>query len=73
MFTHTQQEILDHNERIKQLIPPEQLLIYEVGEGWDRLVEFLGVYVHIEVTCSSLLLSLRLCQSDARGAIPTCK
>ncbi|KAF8592224.1 hypothetical protein K439DRAFT_1656249 [Ramaria rubella] len=40
---HAQQEFLDHNERVKQLIPPEKLLVYEVGEGWDRLVEFLGV------------------------------
>ena len=43
--THAQQEMLDHNERIKKLIPAEQLLVYEVGEGWQRLVNFLGVYV----------------------------
>ncbi|KAF8586163.1 hypothetical protein K439DRAFT_978169 [Ramaria rubella] len=43
LFTHTQQELLDHNERVKSIIPPEKLLIYEVGEGWDRLVEYLEV------------------------------
>ncbi|TFK53820.1 hypothetical protein OE88DRAFT_1656166 [Heliocybe sulcata] len=32
-----------HNELVKKLIPPEQLLVYKVGEGWSRLVEFLGV------------------------------
>jgi hypothetical protein len=43
--THMQQEFLDHIERVKKNIPADQLLVYEVGEGWDRLVEFLGVYV----------------------------
>ncbi|KAF8509928.1 hypothetical protein BU17DRAFT_70254 [Hysterangium stoloniferum] len=43
LYTHTQQELLDHNARIKALIPPEKLLIYEVSDGWDKLVEFLGV------------------------------
>ncbi|KAF8584194.1 hypothetical protein K439DRAFT_1346663 [Ramaria rubella] len=43
LATHPQQELLDHNERVKQIIPPEQLLVFEVGEGWDRLVQFLGV------------------------------
>jgi len=41
--TDTQQELLIHNSRIQALIPPEKLLIYEVAEGWDNLVEFLGV------------------------------
>ncbi|KAF8586166.1 hypothetical protein K439DRAFT_1615312 [Ramaria rubella] len=45
IFTHTQQELLDHNERVKRIIPPEKLLIYDVGEGWDRLVKYLGVNV----------------------------
>lgn len=39
------QEFLDHNERVKQIIPPEKLLVYELGQGWDPLVEFLGVCV----------------------------
>lgn len=34
-----------HTEAVKAAIPPEQLLIYEVGEGWDRLCGFLGVPV----------------------------
>ena len=41
-----QQEILDHNERVKNIIPPEKLLVFDVREGGDRVVEFLGVYVH---------------------------
>ncbi|KAF8576304.1 hypothetical protein K439DRAFT_676858 [Ramaria rubella] len=41
--THTQQELMDHNERVKSIIPPEKLLVYQVGEGWDRLIRFLGV------------------------------
>jgi hypothetical protein len=32
-----------HTEEVKATIAPERLLIYEVGEGWDRLSKFLGV------------------------------
>ena len=34
-----------HNERVKQLIPKERLLVYEVSEGWEPLCAFLGVPV----------------------------
>ncbi len=37
-----------HTEEVKAAIPPERLLIYEVGEGWDRLCKFLGVPVPAE-------------------------
>ena len=30
-----------HNAAVKQLVPPEQLLVFKVGEGWDRLCKFL--------------------------------
>lgn len=39
---------LRHTEAVKAAIPPERLLIYEVGEGWDRLCAFLGVPVPAE-------------------------
>ena len=32
-----------HNEEVKGRVPPEQLLVYEVKEGWGPLCEFLGV------------------------------
>jgi hypothetical protein len=32
-----------HTETVKAAIPAERLLIYEVGEGWDRLCKFLDV------------------------------
>ena len=32
-----------HNEEVKQRVPPERLLVYEVKEGWGPLCEFLGV------------------------------
>jgi hypothetical protein len=32
-----------HTEAVKAAIAPERLLVYEVGEGWDRLCRFLGV------------------------------
>ena len=34
-----------HTEAVRAAIPPERLLIYEVGEGWDRLCKFLKVPV----------------------------
>ncbi|KAG0191491.1 hypothetical protein DFQ28_011739 [Apophysomyces sp. BC1034] len=32
----------DHIEEVKRVIPPERLLIMELGEGWERLCKFLG-------------------------------
>jgi len=32
-----------HNEEVKGRVPSEQLLVYEVKEGWGPLCEFLGV------------------------------
>lgn len=32
-----------HNEAVKATIPAEQLLVYEVKDGWEPLCEFLGV------------------------------
>ena len=32
-----------HNEDVKRRVPREQLLVYEVGQGWGPLCEFLGV------------------------------
>jgi hypothetical protein len=37
-----------HTEAVKAAIAPERLLIYQVGEGWDRLCAFLGVPVPTE-------------------------
>ena len=34
-----------HNEEVKRAIPPERLLIYEAGQGWEPLCKFLGVPV----------------------------
>jgi hypothetical protein len=31
-----------HNEAVKNTIPADQLLVYEVKDGWDPLCEFLG-------------------------------
>jgi hypothetical protein len=32
-----------HTEDVKRHVPPERLLIYEVGQGWGPLCAFLGV------------------------------
>jgi hypothetical protein len=32
-----------HNARVREAIPPQRLLVYEVAQGWGPLCEFLGV------------------------------
>jgi hypothetical protein len=34
-----------HNEEVKRTIPPQRLLVYEAGQGWEPLCRFLGVPV----------------------------
>lgn len=34
-----------HTEAVRQAIPPDRLLTYEVGQGWEPLCDFLGVAV----------------------------
>jgi Sulfotransferase domain len=34
-----------HNEEVRRTVPPERLLVYESGQGWDPLCAFLGVAV----------------------------
>jgi hypothetical protein len=34
-----------HTEEVIRRVPKERLLVYQVGEGWDRLCAFLGVPV----------------------------
>jgi sulfotransferase family protein len=34
---------LQHSESVKQQVPPEKLLVYDVKEGWEPLCAFLGV------------------------------
>ncbi len=34
-----------HIEEVKRVVPPEQLLVYEVKQGWEPLCRFLGVPV----------------------------
>ncbi|KAF1798619.1 P-loop containing nucleoside triphosphate hydrolase protein [Mucor lusitanicus] len=35
------QLFLNHNEEVKRIVPADQLLVMELGEGWDRLCAFL--------------------------------
>lgn len=35
-------EFLDHIEEVKRVIPADQLLVMELGEGWERMCKFLG-------------------------------
>ncbi|MFC3069270.1 sulfotransferase family protein [Phenylobacterium soli] len=34
-----------HNARVREVIPPERLLVYEVAQGWEPLCAFLEVEV----------------------------
>ena len=34
-----------HNQTVVEQVPPERLLVYDVGEGWEPLCAFLGVPV----------------------------
>jgi hypothetical protein len=34
-----------HNKQVRETIPPERLLVYEVAQGWEPLCAFLGVPV----------------------------
>ena len=34
-----------HNEQVKRAVPADQLLVWEVTDGWEPLCEFLGVPV----------------------------
>lgn len=31
-----------HGRRIREMVPPEKLLVYRMGDGWEPLCEFLG-------------------------------
>jgi hypothetical protein len=42
------QQMLAHHEQVKRTVPPERLLVWEVGEGWEPLCEFLEVSVPAE-------------------------
>ena len=37
-----------HNEEVRQLVPAEKLLVYDVKEGWEPLCAFLGVEVPVD-------------------------
>lgn len=39
------QRFHDYTEQVKQTVPPEKLLIFQVKEGWQPLCDFLGVPV----------------------------
>lgn len=37
------QAFINHNYYVQSIVPPEKLLTYEVGEGWEPLCRFLDV------------------------------
>lgn len=39
------QQMIAHNDAVKRDVPPERLLVWEVGEGWEPLCEFLEMEV----------------------------
>ncbi|KAF8517031.1 P-loop containing nucleoside triphosphate hydrolase protein [Hysterangium stoloniferum] len=45
LFSHPEEEFIAHNERVKNIIPEDKLLIYNVEEGWGPLAKFLDVEI----------------------------
>jgi hypothetical protein len=43
--THAIEVFERHNAEVKRHVPADQLLVFEVGDGWTPLCEFLGVEV----------------------------
>ena len=43
--SHLIEAFIAHNEEVKRIVPADQLLVWEVGDGWEPLCEFLGVAV----------------------------
>lgn len=39
---HNKRVYEEHNARVKALVPPERLLVYTPGDGWEPLCAFLG-------------------------------
>ena len=42
---HAIAEFERHNREVKETVPPERLLVYQVKDGWEPLCRFLGVPV----------------------------
>ncbi|KAH8806639.1 P-loop containing nucleoside triphosphate hydrolase protein [Flagelloscypha sp. PMI_526] len=42
---NAEQKFEEHTERVKRVVPEGQLLVFQVGEGWERLCKFLEVPV----------------------------
>ena len=42
---HVIRRFEEHNERVRQGVPPERLLVFQVSEGWGPLCDFLGAEV----------------------------
>lgn len=39
---HGKRVFREHNAHVKRIVPPGNLLVYDVREGWEPLCEFLG-------------------------------
>ena len=39
------QRYLEHNQLVRKVCPPERLLEFKLGSGWEPLCEFLGAEV----------------------------
>lgn len=63
-----------HNAEVQRVVPADRLLVYRVGEGWQRLCDFLGVPVPQEefphVNDSASIRDLAA-QVSADGEVPS--
>jgi len=42
------QAFVAHNDAVKETIPPSQLLVFEVKDGWEPLCTFLDVPIPVD-------------------------
>lgn len=63
-----------HNAEVRRAVPAEQLLVYQLGQGWEPLCDFLGVDVpaeefpHVNDTAS---LPQLVDQVRSQGRVPS--
>jgi Sulfotransferase domain len=75
------EQMLAHHEQVKRTVAPERLLVWEVGEGWEPLCQFLDVAVpdgplphandrgeFVERVCSGALDALQAWRESAAPA-----
>jgi Sulfotransferase domain len=71
---HVIRRFEEHNERVRQGVPPERLLVFEVAQGWGPLCDFLGVeapdepFPHLNEGANFLAMIRQFAQDSSRSS-----